>query len=114
MKITNLTRKNILATNAKIASFFLARMIGLIGRKSLGASEALVITRCHSIHMFFMRFPIDVVFIDEKERVVGLVENIKPFQMSRIFWKANRAIELPVGTISKLGVKITDNLRFDK
>ena len=113
MKITNLTQKNLLASNTRIAGSFFSRLVGLIGRKSLGASEALVITRCQSIHMFFMRFPIDVVFIDEKNRVVGLVKNIKPFQMSPVFWKADRAVELPQDTISRLNTKIGDNLLFE-
>ena len=60
--------------------------------------------------MFFMRFPIDVVFINEQNRVVGLVENIKPFQMSPLFWKADRAVELSASAIARSNTKIGDFL----
>lgn len=83
-------------------------MKGLLGRAGLGPDEALVITRCQSIHMFFMRFPIDVVFLDRQGAVVGIVANIRPFELSPIFWKANRAVELPVGAVANSRTIIGD------
>ena len=62
--------------------------------------------------MFFMRFSIDVVFINEKNMVVGLVNNIGPYKMSPVFWKADRALELPVGSIQESNTKIGDILVF--
>ncbi len=66
----------------------------------------------NSIHMFFMRFAIDVIFVDGQNRVIGLVERIKPFRMSPYFFRAKWAIELSAGTIEKTGVRQGDELEF--
>jgi uncharacterized membrane protein (UPF0127 family) len=85
-------------------------MKGLLGRKDFPQGEALVITRCQSIHMFFMNFPIDVVFCDRQNKVVGLCQEIKPFYLSPIFFKASYAIELPAGTIASTKTQLGDQL----
>ena len=64
--------------------------------------------------MFFMRFAIDAVFVDKKEIVVGLVERIKPFRMSRIFYKANYVIELTEGVIAAKKIAIGDRLEIKR
>lgn len=78
-------------------------MIGLLNRSSLNDGEGLLITHCQSIHMVFMRFPIDVVFINKEHQVVGLVKEIEPFSFSPFFRKASYAIELPTKAIEKSG-----------
>jgi uncharacterized membrane protein (UPF0127 family) len=83
-----------------MADTFLSRLIGLLSRTSLPSGEGLLITRCQSIHMFFMRFAIDAVFVDNTHKVVGIVKNIKPFQLSPVFFKSSFVVELPIGTIS--------------
>jgi len=85
-------------------------MVGLLNKKSLSRGEALVISPCNSIHMFFMRYPIDVVFINKNDEVVGLVKNIQPFCLSPIFWGAQSAIELPTGTIDYFKVSMGDKM----
>lgn len=103
--IKNLANKQIIADKVILANSFLSRMVGLLGRKELKGGEGLIITSCRSIHMVFMRFAIDVIFVNDKCEVVGLVKNIKPYQFSPVFFKANRAIELPSGTIDKYNVQ---------
>ena len=110
MKIVNKTRQCTLADRVVVADSFLSRMVGLLNRKTLAQSEALIITHCQSIHMFFMRFAIDVIFVDKIDRVVGLEKNIKPFQLSRIYFKSNNAIELPAGVIDKSRTALGDQL----
>ena len=114
MKIFNVSKDITIAANAILADSFFSRMKGLLGKTSLDVDEALVITKCNSIHMFFMRFAIDVIFLDKKNQVVGLVKNIRPFQMSRIFWKATTAVELPAGSILKTQTAIGDEYRFEE
>ncbi len=82
----------------------------MLGRAALHDGEALVITQCYSIHMFFMRFAIDVVFVDREWCVVGLVRAIKPFAVSPVFWRSATAIELPAGTIDLAGIELAQNL----
>ena len=87
-------------------------MRGLLGRSSLAEGEGLLITHCNSIHMFFMRFPIDVVFIDREGRVVGLLEKIRPWRLSPIFLAATKAIELPAGTIARTATLPGDRIEL--
>ena len=101
MKILNQTKNTVLADKVQTADSFLRRMQGLLGRSIFLPGEALVITHCNSIHMVFMKFAIDVVFVDKKQEVVGVVSNIQPFALSPVFWKASQAIELPTGTIMR-------------
>ncbi len=108
--IKNITRNHVLAHNVQIAQTPLARMKGLIGASSLLADSALVIIPCNSVHMLFMRFAIDVVFVDKANTVVGICVNLKPFQLSPLFFKAHKAIELPVGTIAKTQTAVGDTI----
>jgi len=139
MKILNTTRKTLVANNAEIADTFFFRMMGLLNRKSLKPQEALIITQCQSIHMLFMKFPIDVIFIsshfttspaslptdedktskrgfemasNRSHQVVGLVKGIKPFCFSPLFFKANAAIELPVNVIETSQTQLGDSLHI--
>ena len=108
MIVSNSSRHIILAAQAELADTFFSRMQGLLGRRTLSDGQALIITHCNSIHMFFMQFPIDVLFLDPAGRVVGVVKDIRPFQLSPIFWSANRAIELPAGTITRTATALGD------
>ena len=110
MTIINATKKTIVATEVKIANTFITRLIGLLNRKSISPEEALIIYGCRSIHMFFMKFSIDVIFMNKENRIVGLVENIKPFRVSPTFLKSYYAIELAVGTIEKTRSQQGDQL----
>ena len=87
-------------------------MIGLLGRAKIEQNQALIIGNCNSIHMFFMRFAIDVIFIDKEKKVVGFEKNIKPFQLSKIYWKSTAAIELATGVIDRSKTQIGDQLSF--
>jgi len=110
MTIRNLTQNTRIAGQAVRADTFLKRMQGLLGRASLATGEALVIAPCRSVHMLFMRFSIDVVFLDWSSRVVGLCADLQPFSFSPVFWKSACAIELPAGTIKKTNIRVGDNL----
>jgi uncharacterized membrane protein (UPF0127 family) len=112
LKIFNQTQRFILADNARMADTFLLRLVGLLNRAQITLGEALVIMPCQQIHMFFMRFPIDVVFVDKSNLVVGLVENIQPFAMSPMFKHSQRAIELPMGTIAQSRTCLGDVVQF--
>ncbi len=110
MKVLNKTKNIALASRAVLADTFFSRLTGLLNRNSLSEGEALIITRCQSIHMFFMRFAIDVIFVGRDNRVVGIVEHIQPFQLSPVFFKSHYAIELRAGTILATQTSIGDYL----
>ena len=113
MPIYNQTKNIVLARDAKFADTFLSRMVGLLNRTSLPNEEALVISHCNSIHMFFMKFPIDVIFVDKDKTAVGLARNIKPFQLSPIFFKAYYAVELAQGVIDQTKTAVGDRIDWE-
>ena len=114
LKIINKSSNRTIAEKAILADSFISRLVGLLNRRSLPEGEALIITRCKSIHMFFMRFAIDAIFVDKNNYVVGLVSNIKPFQLSPVFLSSSYVIEAPVGTIIKAKVSIGDNIELQQ
>ena len=108
MIVKNLTKDIVLSAQAELADTFFSRMRGLLGRRMFTDGKALVITRCNSIHMFFMKFPIDAIFLDASNRVVGAVKNIQPFQMSPVFWTSTRVVEFPAGTLDRTATSLGD------
>ena len=113
-RIINQTKQTVIATEGRIADTVVSRLVGLLNRPSIAQREALVITQCRSIHMLFMRFAIDVIFVDGHDRIVGLVRNIKPFCISPYFWQARSAIELPLGVIDQSQSEIGDKVVIAK
>jgi uncharacterized membrane protein (UPF0127 family) len=96
-----------------VAATSWSRSKGLLGRRALGEQEGLWIQPTSSIHMWFMRFPIDVIWAAEDGRVLKLVVNIKPWRMS--FCRgAKVALELPVGAIARSGVEVGDHLVIER
>jgi uncharacterized protein len=86
------------------------RFMGLMGRRELPEGAGLYLRPCSSIHMFFMRFPIDVAFVDNDGRVVRLYHGLRPWRMSRVVRRAKAAIELPSGALALAGVDVGDVL----
>ena len=111
--IINLTRNTVIASRIEIARNPWARIKGLLGRRDFPPKDALIITHCQSIHMFFMKFPIDVIFCDRQNKVIGLCEKLKPFCLSPIFFKASYAIELPTGTIAASKTQVGDQIALE-
>jgi len=97
-----------------VADSFLAKLRGLIGRSGLASGRGLYLTGTNSIHMLFMRFAIDVVFLgalrsDGARPVVALKPNLKPW--TGIVWYvrgARGAIEVPAGSLAASGLKVGD------
>ena len=112
MPIRNCTQDTVIALHVELANTSVLRMKGLIGRAHLLEDHALIIHPCQSVHMMFMAFAIDVIFTDREQKIIGLCACLKPFQFSPIFWKSACAIELPAGTIEKIGAKLGDQLSW--
>lgn len=94
-----------LASDARVADSFLARLVGLLATKAdaFQKGKGLLISPCNQIHMFGMKYAIDVVFMDKSGVVVGLCKSIAPGAASRPFGKAHECLELPSGVISDTG-----------
>ncbi|MCS7157268.1 MAG: DUF192 domain-containing protein [Blastocatellia bacterium] len=112
MKVWNATRGVWLASHVEVADRFVRRLVGLLGRPSLPPEHGLLITWCDSIHTIGMRFPIDVVFVDQDTRVVKTVEALKPLRVVLPIQRAVAVLELPVGTIRRTRTCVGDQLHF--
>lgn len=114
MIIVNQRNNLILADKAKVAATFSKRLIGLLDREYLNEGEGLVIIPSNSIHMFFMRFAIDVLFLDKKGKVVAILRSFKPWELSRIYFNAYSVLELPSGVIDKTGTQKGDIIKINQ
>ena len=110
MVILNLTRQSVPARNARYASSFGARLSGLIGKRFSPALDGMVFDRCNAIHTFFMRYPIDVIFADEKYRVLKTVPAFPPWRPFLACRNAFYVIELPAGTLESTATAVGDQL----
>ncbi len=99
MRIINLTKNTLLADEAKMANTFFTRLVGLLNRNSLRKSEALILTPSNSIHSLFMRFTIDVIFLDKTGKIIKTLPSFKPFRLSPLYLHSNLVIELPENTL---------------
>ena len=87
----------------------LTRMRGLLGRRGLAQGEGLLLEPAGSIHTFFMRFPIDVVFLDRALVVLGIHDTIDPWRTASQRG-AKIVLELPAGESSRRGLVVGDQL----
>lgn len=90
---------NVIAAQVEQAFTFWSRLKGLMFRAGLSAQSALLLEPCPQIHTCFMRFNIDVIFLDAQNYVVEVVEDLKPWRMSKFYAKARRTLELPGGSL---------------
>lgn len=112
MRIVNSTRGTVLADDAELAATFWRRFVGLMGRQALAPGTGLVIDPCRSVHTMFMRFPIDVAYVDGTSRVVKVVCNLRPFRTSAALLRSSKVIELPAGAIGRSETEPGDILAF--
>lgn len=100
-KLVNKGTNQVILENAKVADTFISRFLGLMGEKALPEDAGLIIKPCNSVHCFFMRFPIDVIFVDSNDRVVHIMPAMKPRAISPIVRKAKYVIESNAYTLSE-------------
>ena len=83
----------VVSESVHMANTISTRMIGLLNRKSLEEGESLLIEPCNSIHTFFMRFNIDVVFLDKNFKVVKIIRNMPPWRITLPYFKVRSVLE---------------------
>jgi hypothetical protein len=98
---------------AEVADTSISRMIGLLGRAGLEAGTGMVLKPCNMIHTWFMRFPIDVLFVSDDGMIVRAIEALRPFRMAWGGRRASQTIELPVGTLARAGVRSGERVRME-
>ena len=113
MQISNKSKNTILAKEVIVADTLFKRIKGLLGKKTFQQGQALIIEPCNSIHTFFMRFSIDVLFVDKENKVIAAISALASFRLSPIYFKAALVVELPTGTIQATSTQINDLLTLE-
>jgi uncharacterized protein len=111
LKALNLTRGTVLATNLEVAGSNKQRRKGLLGRDGLLPGQGLWIIPCESVHTFFMRFPIDLVYLDKTDRIRKVRSAVGAWRLSACF-SAHSVLELAAGTIRATATQKGDQLEF--
>ena len=118
LRAVNRTRGTVLADRLEVADSFGSRFAGLMGRPSLAGGTGLWLPGTGSIHMLFMRFPIDAVFLgpelpDGARRVVGPRPGLRPWLGIGLAHGAKGVLELPAGTIATTGTSLGDEVLLE-
>lgn len=100
------------AGHVRVAGAFGERFLGLMGRRSLEAGEGLLLVECRSVHTCFMRFPIDVAYLDRDMRVVATHNSVGPWRFLPGAPGGRNTLELAAGTLDRRGVKAGHKLEF--
>ena len=95
----NRTRGREIAARVTLADDAASRSRGLLGRTALAPEEGLWIVPCPMIHTFFMKFALDVLFLDRGLSVVRVLEGLKPWRLSPWVFRAHSVLELAAGTL---------------
>ena len=111
LRVSNLTRNTVLATRMEVADSGPKRNKGLLGRDRLSPGEGLWIVPCEAVHTFAMRFAIDLVYLDRKNRIKKLSSDVPPWRLSACL-SAHSVLELPAGTIRDTKTRFGDTFEF--
>jgi uncharacterized protein len=111
LQALNVTRGTILATQMEPAHTGPTRRKGLLGRDGLTAGGGLWIAPCESVHTFFMRFAIDLVYLDRENQIKKVRSSVGPWRMSACF-SAHSVLELPAGTVSATQTEAGDTVEI--
>lgn len=111
LQVRNATRDTILSARLEKAHTGAARRKGLLGRDSFLPGQGLWILPCESVHTFFMRFPIDLVYLDRALRVRKVCHRVGAWRVSACF-SAHSVLELPAGTVHATRTEPGDRLEI--
>lgn len=111
--IHNRTRERALGDRILVADRFWTRLRGLLGSPEPEPGEGLLILPSRGVHMYGMKYPLDVLLLDREARVVATYPRLVPGRRTRVHATARCAVELPVGSIDRTGTHEGDVLEWD-
>jgi uncharacterized membrane protein (UPF0127 family) len=111
--VRNQTRNTILGESVEVADTSEKRRAGLLKHARLDPGSGLWIVPCESVHTFFMKFPIDLVYLDKHRKVRKVRHAVPPWRMSACL-TAHSILEFPAGTAEKSGTQPGDELSIEK
>lgn len=111
IKILNKSTNQYISINTKIAKNFWDRFLGLMFTKQMPDCDGLLIMYCNSIHTFFMRYNLDLVFLDSNLKVVKIIYEKKTWRATLFYFRATQVLEMKAGTLDK-NIKVGNTLEF--
>jgi uncharacterized protein len=112
LQVVNTGRDRELGSRIGLANSWLGRLRGMMGRPAPKSGEGLLLTPCRAVHMYGMRVPLDVVFLDAQGAVVASYPSLRPNSRTRWHREAVHALELPAGTLAVSGTRPGDVLAW--
>ena len=112
VRALNSTRGTVLGERVRVADSALTGIVGLLGERQLSAGDGLLIVPSQGVHTWGMMFPIDVVVLDNQWKAIAIRPRLRPFRMTRIFFKAAAVLELPSGTVDSTLTSVGDVIEF--
>ena len=113
LTVHNRDRGSSLGSRIGLADGWWSRLKGLLGRPGLEPGEGLLITDSQGVHMWWMKFALDVALLDEDGRVVALYKDLQPGKRTRMHWNAKYALEVPVGVLDQTETVEGDVLEWE-
>ena len=110
VRVVNTRGERELGTRIGLADGWLARLRGMLARPAPGPGEGLLLTPCSSVHMYGMRFPLDIAFLDGRGTVVAIYPSLAPGSRTRWHRNAVHALELSAGALLESGISLGDVL----
>jgi uncharacterized membrane protein (UPF0127 family) len=114
VRAINRTRGTLLGERVRVAETGLTRIVGLLGERELQRGDGLLILPSQGIHTWGMQFPIDVIVLDGEWNAIALRPEVRPFRLTRLFFKAAAVLELPAGTLAATATTVGDALEFSR
>jgi uncharacterized membrane protein (UPF0127 family) len=113
VRIINQTRNVPLITRGRVANTFWLKLRGLLGATSLEKDEGIILVGEKSIHTLFMKFPIDVAYVDRNFKIIRVDTHMAPFRLGPFVPRSAYVLEMPVGTITNTATQVGDQLVFE-
>lgn len=110
MVLWNLTKQVVLAHEVRLACSFKERFKGWMGKQRVEKGQALLIYPCKGIHTWFLRFPLDILFLSKEGEVLLTLSNLPPFRFSPWVPLSQAVVELPAGCIQATNTSAGDKL----
>jgi len=114
LRAVNRTRGTVVGECIRLADTALTGIVGLLGERHLPPGDGLLIVPSQGVHTLGMLFAIDVVVLDGEWKVIAIRRALRPFRLTRVFWKAAAVLELPAGTVESCGTCVGDTLAFNR
>jgi uncharacterized membrane protein (UPF0127 family) len=114
LRALNRTRGTIVGECIRVADSGVTRIVGLLGERDLLPGDGLLIVPSQGVHTLGMLFAIDIVVLDGDWNVIAIRPELRPFRLTRLFWKAAAVLELRAGTVESCGTSVGDALEFSR